>query len=48
MSLPKIKVDWDVASHMAVHDRISGIINDSKELNGNVVVIGPTLFWLSL
>ena len=34
MSIPKIKVDWDIDSHMAVHDRISGIIDDSRELKG--------------
>ena len=34
LSLPSIKVDWDTASHMAVHDRISGIIDDGKELKG--------------
>ena len=34
LSLPSIKVDWDTASHMAVHDRISEIIDDGKELKG--------------
>ncbi|XP_028400594.1 uncharacterized protein LOC114523764 [Dendronephthya gigantea] len=40
VSLPKIQVDWDTASHMALHDRISGIIEDSKELK--VLLAGTT------